>query len=147
MSDATKDAKRLQALLDIATDALLEASDHEVLEELRNTGGDPAALAQEARAAFAAAQRVRGQRRLQAAREGLAHKRQASTGAGLRQLIPRDPEARRRLLDRILSREDLPRTMTLAFREGGGEMADEEVLTALEDFADLGILDEDEGRQ
>jgi len=42
MTDATEHAKRLQMLLDAATESLLEASDEEILEDIRDTGCDPA---------------------------------------------------------------------------------------------------------
>jgi len=143
MTDATEHTKRLQMLLDAATESLLEASDEEILEDIRDTGCDPALIAKEARSAFARALQVRGQRRLQAAREGLQRHRRASTGRERRQPIPADPAIRRKLLDRILARDDLPHTMTMAFREGGKELPDDEVLSALEDLADLGFLDDE----
>lgn len=46
MSDAKEDTKRLQALLDIATESLLEASDEKVLDDIRHTDHDPALLEQ-----------------------------------------------------------------------------------------------------
>jgi len=143
MSDAKEDTKRLQALLDIATESLLEASDEKVLDDIRHTDHDPALLEQEARSAFEAALQVRGQRRLQAAREALQHRRRANAGRDRRQLIPYDPAIRRTLLNQILARNDLPRAMTMAFREGGGDLPDDEVLSALEDLSDLGFLDDD----
>jgi len=147
MTDATEHAKRLQMLLDAATESLLEASDEEILEDIRDTGCDPALIAQEARSAFARALQVRGQRRLQAAREGLQRNRRASAVRERRQPIPADPAIRRMLLDRILARNELPYAMTMAFREGGKELPDDEVLSALEDLADLGFLDNDIARE
>ena len=142
MTDAIEHAKRLQILLDIATESLLEASDKEILEEIRDAGCDHELLVQEARSAFARALQVHGQRHLQAAREGLQHQRRANTGRERRQRIPVDPATRRMLLDQILARDDLPHAMTMAFREGGKDLPDDEVLSALEDLADLGFLDD-----
>lgn len=143
MTHSTNDRERFQTLLDATAELLLESTDDEILEDLRAQGVDPDRITQEARSALDQALRARGQRRLQAAREGLQRHREALGGRGGRLSIPADPGARRTLLGRLLASNDLPQAVTMAFREGGKDLPDDEVLSALEDFADLGFLDPD----
>lgn len=141
MTHSINDAERLQTLLDATAEFLLEASDEEILEDLRAEGANPERVAQEARVVLDNALRTRGRRRLLAAREGLQRDREGVDARSGRRSIPAEPAARRKLLDWLLARNDLPQAMTMAFREGK-HLPDDEVLSALEDLADLGLLDD-----
>ena len=79
-----------------------------------------------------------GKARLAAAKAAVAVDRRRPAA-----IIPVDPAARRRLLDRALARdpETASKLTTLAARKARGDVfSDDEVLGFLEDFAELGAL-------
>ncbi len=142
MSETPEEIVKLQFMLDAATDSLLDASDDEIIEDIQESGGDPVELAEEAQVIFNRALQANRFRRLEKARSDLQQIRDSEAWQGSRNLIPDDATARRTLLDRLMSQSDFPNELTMAFREGEGEFSDEEILTALEDLAELGFFDE-----
>ena len=137
------DAKeRLRALLDAVEQSIFTATDQEILEDIRDEGRDPQAVADEVRRLIGSRLATHRRQKLAAARKGY---RQvvSATPQPARQLMPEDPAVQRALLASIVATHaGIPRAITLAFRDGK-HVSDEDVRSTLEDLAELGFLDDE----
>jgi hypothetical protein len=140
MTGGKTDQAKLQALLDAVEEMVLDASDEEILEDVRLDGRNPETAADELAELIGAQIKAHRQQKLQVAREG--YRRSVAGGARRSGAIPDDPAGRRALLHSILvSRADVPKEITMAFREGE-DLSDDDVASVLEDLAKLGFLDQ-----
>jgi hypothetical protein len=132
-----KQQEALDRLDDILVNDILSASDGEILAEAREDGIDPDAVAAEMRALFDQTAAADGKARLAAAKAAAAAERHRPAT-----VIPLEPAAARRLLDRALVRDpETASKLTLAARKfKGAVLSDEEVRGLLEDFQELGAL-------
>jgi hypothetical protein len=127
----------LERLEDVLVEDILAASDESILAEAKQDGADPEAVAAATRALFE--QAVAGKRRVRLAAAKAAAVADRSRSAAV---IPLDPAAARRLLDRAMARHpETASKLTLAARKAtGATLSDEEVRGFLEDFQELGAL-------
>jgi hypothetical protein len=131
------DREALDRLGDVLVEDILAASDETILAETRQDGEDPEAVAANMRTLFEKVVDARGKARMAAAKAAVAdHRRRTAV------VIPLNPAAARRLLDRALARDpETASKITMAARKGkGGELSDDEVRGMLEDFQELGAL-------
>jgi hypothetical protein len=131
------DREALDRLGDALVEDILAASDEAILAETKQDGEDPEAVAAAMRALFEKVAAARGKARMTTAKAAVAADRQRSAA-----VIPLNPAAARRLLDRALARDpETASKLTMAARKGkGDELSDEEVRGMLEDFQELGVL-------
>jgi len=131
------DREALDRLGDALVEDILAASDEAILAETKQDGEDPEAVAAAMRALFEKAVAARGKVHMTTAKAAVAADRQRSAA-----LIPLNPAAARRLLDRALARDpETASKLTMAARKGTGDkLSDEEVRGLLEDFQELGVL-------
>jgi hypothetical protein len=131
------DREALDRLGDALVEDILAASDEAILAETKQDGEDPEAVAADMRALFEKVVAARGKARMAAAKAAVAADRQRSAA-----VIPLNPAAARRLLDRAMARDpETASKLTMAARKGkGGELSDDEVRGLLEDFQELGAL-------
>jgi len=127
----------LDRLADALVEDILAASDEAILAEVKQDGEDAEAVAAATRALFEEVVAAKGKARMAAAKAAVAADRARSAA-----VIPLNPAAARRLLDRALARDpETANKLTMAARKGkGGELSDEEVRSLLEDFQELGAL-------
>jgi hypothetical protein len=133
-----KPREELDRLEDALVEDVLAASDESILAEARQDGTDPTAAAAATRALFEQAVSLTGKARLAAAKAAAVADRRRPAA-----VIPLDPTAARRLLDRAMARHpETAQKLTLAARKGGSAAAfsDEEVRGILEDLQELGAL-------
>jgi hypothetical protein len=131
------DREALDRLGDALVEDILGASDEAILAETKQDGEDPEAVAVDMRALFEKVVAARGKARMAAAKAAVAAHRQRSAA-----VIPLNPAAARRLLDRAMARDpETASKLTMAARKGkAGELSDDEVRGLLEDFQELGAL-------
>jgi len=138
MSANPKDARdALRRLADSLAEDILNASDDDVLEGAAEAHGDPDKLAADMRKLFEQTESEAGKAKLAAARAAAAAYRKrppkpvrmdpAEIRQRYRAIIANDPDARR----------------TLAARKGE-EPSDDDMLSALEDFEELGVVPPDD---
>ena len=128
-------------LLDLVEESLLAASDEEIMEDILLEGRDSEQIADSVSSMINAQIKTQQQKKLQAARGGynLSSRKKRSILTAIT-----NPVERRSLLNQILStRDDLSLETTMAFRKGK-EMSDDDVASILEDFEELGLLDDEE---
>lgn len=143
MTGPKNDEERLEYLIESIENSILSASDEEIVEDFRSNGQDPAQIASSAMALIQGQLNAERKQRLATARQG--YLRAVGQQSAPRSL-PADPRERRGLLERIMSAElRLPSELTLAFREGK-EISDRDVISLLEDLAELGFLDPEDSR-
>jgi hypothetical protein len=133
-----KQRQKLDHLEDALVEDVLAASDNSILAEARQDGADPEAVATATRALFEKAVAARGKARLAAAKAAVVAERRRPAA-----VIPLDPVAARRLLDRAIARDpETAKNLTMAARKGtdASAFSDEEVRGMLEDFQELGAL-------
>lgn len=132
---ATKSADRsLRALIAAITDAIATASDEEILSETAENSEDPEKVAADVRAVIArSVKRVR-QRKLNAARAGLAAARQAYAVRPSR--VPTDPAAQRALYYQVAQQHP---QFTMQQRDLEA-LPQEEVVEILKQMDALGLL-------
>jgi hypothetical protein len=137
-SDNSDALQRLNAAL---AEDILAASDEAILAEAHQDGQDPDKIAAAARALFEKALVRTSKVRLIEAQAAVAADRRRRSLA----VVPADPAAARRRLQRLLSRHpEAAHKLTLAARKGqSAELSDDEVRGWLEDLEDLGISDPD----
>ena len=139
---ADRDVDALARLNDALAQDILAASDESILAEVKDDGGDVAAIAAATRAVFEQALLASNKALLTAARAALAADRRRSSA-----VMPIDAATARTRLARLLAQNpDTAQKLTMAARKGKpGDFSDDEVFGLLEDFADLGIsLSEDD---
>jgi hypothetical protein len=132
-----KDHEGLERLRDVLVEDILAASDDSILAETKQDGGDPEAVAASMRALFEKTVAASGKARMSAAKAAVAADRRHSAA-----VIPLNPAAARRLLERVLAHDpETASKLTMAARKGkSGELSDDEVRGLLEDFQELGAL-------
>jgi hypothetical protein len=130
-----KQREAIDRLEDALVDDILAASDEDILAEAREDGTDPEAVAAAMQALF---EQALGKVRLAAAKAAVAAERRRPAA----DVIPLDPAAARRMLDRALARDpETASRLTMAARKARGAiLSDEEVRGLLQDFQELGAL-------
>jgi len=139
MTEPEKNGREgLDRLEDALVEDVLAVSDEAILAEVKQDGDKPDAVAGATRTLFEKAVAARQKARLAAAKAAAISDRQRPAA-----VIPLDPAAARRLLDRAMALDlETASKLTLAARKGKGTAAlsDEEVRGMLEDFQELGAL-------
>ena len=128
-------------LQDAIDDAVINATDKEILDDYVSQGEDPKALANRIRNLIKQKDKEIGLARLKQAREQLDNlknfKRSQSS-------ISEKSDFRKILKDFISNQATSNENFTLAFREGDlSAMSDDEIKSVLEDLIDIGLLNED----
>lgn len=135
MTDPKSDRAALDRLADALAEDILNASDQDILAEVKEDGEDPAAIAAEVQALFAKAKAKVAKRQLAEAKAGAAASRCRPAN-----VVRLDPAKERKILDRALTHDpETAAKLTLAARKGEA-LSDEDVHGILEDLAELGIL-------
>jgi hypothetical protein len=125
----------LRRLADALAEDVLNAPDHEILEEAAEIYGDTGKLAADMLKLFEQVASEQGKERLAAARAAVAADRRRPTA-----VIRLQPaEARRRLQQIIAADPETARKLTVAARKGEG-LSDADVQSMLEDFEELGVI-------
>jgi hypothetical protein len=136
MTPDDNDRKALEHLNEALVQDILETSDDDILAEAKEDGADPEAIAAASRALFEASVAAGKKARLAAAKVAAAADRGQRVPS-----VPIDPTEARRLLERVLARQD---GLTAAARKArGGALSDDEVYGLLQDFRDVGISVDD----
>lgn len=139
MTRRKKADEGLQLVLDALAESILNASDQEIIEEIKSENRDPDVVAKDVQAVITASVNAYRKQRLVAAQQGY---RQTTRRRLSYESIPENASDRLALLTSILTgRTDLPKEITMAFREGKG-LSEDDVLSVLEDLAELGFLDD-----
>lgn len=125
----------LICLADSLADDIMKASDEDILEEFRETSGDPVSHAAEMRAFVEKAIIAANKSRLIAARAGVAAERKPLRSFTL----PVDIAEARRRLRSIGKIPNVQQPVTLAARNET-ELSDADVLAMYEDMVELGVL-------
>lgn len=134
MTDPKSDRAALDRLADVLVEEILNASDQDILAEVKEDGEDPAAIAAEVQTVFENARAKVAKRRLAAAKAGAAASRRRTAD-----VVRLDPAEARRTLERALARDpETASKLTLAARKGE-TLSDEDVRGMLEDLDELGI--------
>lgn len=142
MTNRDTDIQRLKYFLNAVELEILRASDEEILADTESRDDTDSTIERTKGIVGDAVLTYRREKRLAARRAYEADSTDERTTA-----IPDDPESRRSLLLHLIhSGENLPREMTLAFREGNaGDMTDADIESTLQDLADLGFLNDKNG--
>ncbi|MGH7802556.1 MAG: hypothetical protein ACREOW_18355 [Thermodesulfobacteriota bacterium] len=149
MSNKRTDEEKLDALIDALGDSVLEASDDEILEELRKSGVDMDAEAVHLKAMMLGTVKTFRQRSLEAARA--AYSRQIEQMENKSYSIPKTAPERRKLFSFLAQNPRFAQFVTAQYRNLE-ELTDNDIETYLEDLAELGILqkldhDETDGKE
>jgi hypothetical protein len=132
--------EELERIEDALVESLVNATEHDLREELAAAGGDPDACVAEIEAAIVRARAECVRLRLKTARTELAGWRSNSG-----QVTGDKREGARARLQRLrTSDRDLDSRMTLAARKGA-DLSERDVEGLLEDMADLERLENEEG--
>lgn len=129
----------LRALRNGLADSVLSASDAELIDEVRDEGLDPDAVAEETRALLLKTVKDFKQRALVAAREQ--HRQKAARLTAQRYQLPASPEERRQLLDAVIAQHQQMGRMLIAQHRDFKELTDDDVESWLQQFGALGLLD------
>lgn len=146
MSSGNRDYRdELRSLTDTLAESVLEASDAEVVDEVRAGGRDPDEEAERVRGILFRAVSAHKRQTLRGAREE--YEQTVATFRAGSQDLPRSAEGRRQLLVSILgSHPQLQAALTVQFRESEGlepeELSDQEVESYLRQLQSLGVIDE-----
>jgi hypothetical protein len=134
----------LRAMMDALAESAAQASDKEILAEVRESGEDPEAVAARVRGILKTAVTSYEQRRLRAAEESYRSRVEAIRRQS--RAIPATPERRRELFMAIMARQPGlgAALVTLQNREFRS-LTDADIHSALEQLAALGALSEFEG--
>lgn len=135
----SKKSRRMLALVDNQAKFIVESSDGDFLRFFKDKDVI-SKLENSARNNLDISLKASKKKRLLAAKEGAKRAQEAISQA---KWIPKSPGERRSLFEKLLSRNDLPRDLTLAFRERKGELSDSEIESALEDLEMLGFFESD----
>lgn len=143
MTNSKTDHDRLLNLYDALSQSIIAASEDEIIEEYRQAGEEPAAVAESVRAIFSVQIKQYKQKRLQAARQALEETKKQQSSDGLKnKLFSLGGIAKRTVLGSILSKNpDLASSssLTLAFRDQS-ELSDSDLDSILEDLVELGYI-------
>lgn len=134
MTEKRSDERRkLASLADALLDDLFATSDEDILKEVTETGGDPAAISEQMRARFEDTLLQACKERLKAARAG---RKAAQVRAEATSVV--DIYIARRALRCAFQQEGLSMA---ARNETDSDLADEEVLRKYNDLIRLGVID------
>jgi glutamyl-tRNA reductase len=137
-----KKGEALRALYEEIADNILDAPDAEVVEEFKGEAESVEQASHHVRGVLRNAWKGFQQRSL---REAQSNYQQAAVALKSKMIrLPATPAARRELFNGVLAarRQDVGHTIHMQFRDFG-EMSDEDVETCLQQFAQLGLLDDD----
>jgi len=139
-----KNAEReaLDRLADSLVDDILNASDDDILDEFRESEGDPGEYAARMRTRFEDTVVTANKQRLAAAKAG-AEAHRSKRGE---QTAPIDFAEARRRLRAVLDTPNAPQHLTLAARKES-ELSDADVASMLDDLRDFGIPPADDVRE
>ncbi len=130
---------QLRALRKSLADSVRSASDDELIDEVRDEGLDPDAVAEETRALLLKTVKDFKQRALVVAREQ--HRQKAARLAAQRYQLPASTEERRQLLDAVIAQHQQMGRMLIAQHRDFKELTDDDVESWLQQFGALGLLD------
>ena len=138
MANNRTDQEKLDALVDALGDSILEASDEDLLEELRMRGVDPDAEAARLKTMMLGTVKAFRQRALEAARA--AYSRQIEKMDKKPYSLPKTPKERRQLFSFFTQQPQFAEFVTAQYRDLEN-LTDNDIETYLEDLAELGILE------
>ena len=139
MANKKTDSERLEAMFNALAESICNASDDELLEDLRQEGVDPEAEANRLKEMMLDTLKAFQQRGLVSAQEG--YRRRVEQLEGGKYPIPESRQERRSLFSLILQQPQYAGLVTAQYRDFK-DLSDEDIETCLEDLAELGILDE-----
>ncbi|MGA8644183.1 hypothetical protein [Candidatus Binatus sp.] len=138
MANNRTDQEKLDALIDALDDSILEASDEDLLEELRMRGVDPDAEAARLKTMMLGTVKAFRQRALEAARA--AYSSQIKKMEKKPYSLPKTPKERRQLFSLFTQQPQFAEFVTAQYRDLEN-LTDNDIETYLEDLAELGILE------
>jgi hypothetical protein len=126
-------------LSDALGNSILDESDEEILEDLRQAGVDPKAEALRLKTMMLKTVKTFQQRHLRAARAG--YEKQAAQPGRQNSLVPTTAPERRELFSFLLQKPQYAALVTAQYRDLEA-FTDNDIESHLEDLADLGVLNE-----
>jgi hypothetical protein len=138
MSNKKTDQEKLQSLMDALGDSILQETDEEIIEDLRQAGIDPEAEAGRLKTMMLNTVKEFQKRHLRAAREG--YTRQMERLEKKTYSIPDDANERRQLFSFFVKQPQYAEFVTTHYRDLES-LTDNDIKTYLEDLAELGILE------
>ena len=139
MANKKTDSERLEAMFDALAESICNASDDELLEDLRQEGVDPEAEANRLKEMMLDTLKAFQQHGLVSAQEG--YRRRVEQLEKKKYPIPESRQAQRTLFSFVLQQPQYAGLVTAQYRDLE-DLSDEDIETCLEDLAELGILDE-----
>ncbi len=130
----------LAAIMNALAESVAEASDEEILEDVRVHGEDPTEAARQTKDVLLNTLKLHGQRRLHEAQQQY-DVRIADMRAKTYQL-PVSGEERRQLLNLVLTRQSAVRSVLTAQYREFTSLSDDDVESFLRQLQELGFLDE-----
>ncbi len=137
--DRDYDEQELERIAGALAESVFEATDEELCEELREEGLDPDAEAESVREVLLGALQSHRKQRLQRARAEYDRRRQSLQDFEVE--LPPTPQGRLSLLQAALHQQPWLQGMMAAHRDLK-HLADEDVVSYLQQLALLGLLDE-----
>ncbi len=135
----------LRAIMDALAESAAQASDEEILSEVRESGEDPEAVAARVRGILRHAVTAYEQRRLRDAEES--YRRRVESMRTQSPAIPATPQRRRELFMTIMTRQpDLGTALVTLQNREFRSLTDADIQSALEQLAALGALQQFEDR-
>jgi len=135
----------LRAIMDALAESAAQASDEEILSEVRESGEDPEAVAARVRGILSDAVTAYEQRRLRDAEES--YRRRVESMRTQSRAIPTTPQRRRELFMIIMTRQpDLGTALVTLQNREFRNLTDADIQSALEQLAALGALQQFEDR-
>ncbi len=131
--------KEVRALYEALAENVLASTDQELIEEVRDNGDDPGALAESTRTLLLNTVKTFQQRPLAKARDERARAIQKIDS--LRPVLPTDPQLKRAMLIGVLKAQPTAQGVLTAQWREFDEMTDDDVETALLELVHLGFID------
>ncbi len=141
MSKKNPEREGLDRLADALVDDIMNASDEEILEELRESRIDLETNAAEMLELFEKSVTIANKRRLTQAKAAATAKRAAATSK--RPAVPIDIEEARRRLRAVRYNPNASEKVTLAARNES-ELSDADIISLMEDLFELGAVQPDD---
>ena len=139
MSNQKTDEAKLEALIDALGDSVLEASDDEILDELRMSGVDPETEAVRLKTMMLSTVKAFRQRALEASRAAYEH--QIKQMDKKEYPIPLTAAECRKMFALFVQQPQFTEFVTAQYRDLE-DLTDADIKSYLEDLAELGILDQ-----
>ena len=141
MSSKPRDYRReLEGILDGLAESIEAATPEEIVADAQAAGENPDAIANTVRKTLLDAVKIFEQRKLEAARQ--AYRMHATSGEPRRFCLPDTTHQRRQLLSSVFQNKPrLGEVLTIQHRSFD-DLSDEDVQSALEELAELGLLDD-----